>query len=78
MAWYSLLLGIAAIGLFERLARWEQENPRVWALAAGVCYFLPALTVGTLWAILGIVALSVAFVVRVVLREPPRGEGPRW
>jgi hypothetical protein len=77
MECYSLLLGIATIGLFERLARWEQEDPRLWSIGAGVLYFGLALAFGTFWAILGTAALTAGFVARVLMRKPPKGLGPR-
>ena len=72
---YSPLLGIAGAVLFVRLARWEGESGDLWSGLAAVAFFLPALAIGTLWGIGGLLVLGGAFVARVMTRQPS-GRGP--
>ena len=72
---YSPLLGIAGAILFVRLARWEGVSADLWSGLAMVAYFLPALTIGTLWGIGGLLVLGGAFIARVMTRQPS-GRGP--
>lgn len=72
---YSPVIGIAGAVLFVRLARWEGESADLWSGLAVVAFFLPALTIGALWGIGGLLVLGGAFVARVVMRQPS-GRGP--
>src|SRR5512146_1526842 len=72
---YSPLLGIAGAVLFVRLARWEGLSADFWSGFATVAYFLPALTLGVLWGLGGLVVAGGAFIARVLTR-PVSGRGP--
>jgi hypothetical protein len=72
---YSPLLGIAGTVLFVRLARWEGVSADLWSGLAVAVYFLPALTLGVLWGLGGLLVLGAAFVARILTR-PPSGRGP--
>ena len=72
---YAPLLGIVGVVLFVRLARWEGVSTDLWSGLAMVAYFLPALTLGSLWGIGGLLAVGGAFFARVLTRRP-QGRGP--
>ena len=72
---YSPLLGIAGTILFVRLARWERMSADLWSGLAMVAYFLPALALGVLWGLGGLLVLGGAFIARAMARQPS-GRGP--
>jgi hypothetical protein len=74
---YSLLLGIAGAVLFVRLARWEGLSADLWSGLALVAYFLPALLLGVLWGLCGLLLLGGAFTARVLTGRPPGGNPVR-
>ena len=72
---YQVLLGLAVVVAFERLARFEGEPPALWSTVAGLAFFVPGILLGPMWGIGGALVVGGAFCWRVMAR-PPSGKGP--
>jgi predicted PurR-regulated permease PerM len=65
---YAALLGLAVVVLFERLARFDEENPFLWSFLAAVAWFVPYFLSGAYLAWIATGALFAAYFLRRMTR----------
>ena len=71
---YPALVGLAAVVLFERIARLDEENPFLWSFLAAVAWFVPFFFLETLWSVVGIGALFGVYFIRKMGKDHKGGQ----